>query len=370
MNLILCCTMYQLMNAINLMVNHLKREETDLLLNHGSNFDRITPVLEELKIFRHIYHMPRYLEREREFRDKLSPREKSEIGKKPERFMKWPVFDLAYEHLYTPIDDVYGKMLYYYLLNGSSHVNIHYYEDGLFSYVQKYSERMRNDGIPHSYYGKKAYAGNIVEQWLYEPKLFCGERFPCPLYAHEKLSEDNKAAALLKDLFMRAYHMETHSEEPFIFFVEAFIDKFVTVDDVPTLERIAETVGKENICVKLHPREPLDRFSRYGYKVKEIPEIPWEAQLLCDDYSNMAVVSFSSTANLTAKMAFDRDVFSVYLYRLPVVGANYALRSLPNFGRFLSKMMGKYADCGRFFAPGSFDELRENLLYIGGMIHG
>lgn len=370
MNLILCCTMYQLINAVNILENKLKPEETDLLLCHGADFSSIVPQIEEMHLFRQIYQVPTYLQYERDFRDKLSDMETKQIGKRSKKFFLYPEFQIGYQHFYTPIDDVYGKLLYYYLLEGSSHIDIHFYEDGIASYTKDYRWRTLHDRLPHSYYGKKAFDKNIVDHYLYEPDLYCGSESMCPILPIDKLTEKNISTNVIKELFENTCIGRNPIQEPFVFFVEAFIDKFVTVEDIPVLDYIASIVGKENILVKLHPREPIDRFTRRGYKVEKAIPFPWEAQVLCNAISQKAVLSFSSTASLTAKTVFDLNLFSIFMYSIPVIGANYSIKSMPKLTNFFNKAFKLYEENCIMFVPKSFDELRENLLFIGGMLHG
>lgn len=356
MNLILCCTVRQLINAIDLLEDQLKREETDLFLCGQEEFQRSAPALEQIGLFHGMYKMP--------------AAERQKAGIHPESFTEFPEFQTEYRHLYIPDDNVFGKELYYHLLNSGAPADIHCYEDGLGSYIKDCQARTLQDGISHQRCGNAAYGEHIVERYLYEPSLFCGKNFDRPVRQLKKLTEDNPAVPVLRELFGKTFDLTRSAEEPFVFFTEAFIERGEMVEDIPMLDRIADIVGKDNILVEIDPKEKMDRFSRYGYKVEKRRELPWEVQLLCCVKGPKALVSFSSAANLTAKMVFQEDMYSVYLYRFPVIGAASSLNAVPNMRSFMSRANSLYGKSGQLYVPGNYDELKENLLYIGGMIHG
>lgn len=370
MNLIYCSTMYNLINAVNILKNKLKSEETDLLIRCATNFTSVIPLIEEMHLFRKIYQVPDQLEHVRTFRDKLSDKERQQIGKLQKKFFDYPELETNYQHLYLNVEDVYAKMLYYYLLEGSSHIDIHFYEDGLVSYIENYTARTFYDRLPHSYYGKKAFDKNIVECFLYEPDLYSGSPLTYPILQLNKLTEENISTNTVRTLFESVYAGRPPLQEPFVFFAEAFIRKFMTVEDISVLDFIASVVGKENILVKLHPAEPIDRFTRRGYKVEKATPFPWESQVLCNVTSRKAAISFNSTACISAKMVFDLDLFCIFMCKLPVIGAGAIGRIYPNWKQFLQKALALYKEDEIMFAPKSLDELKENLLFIGGMLHG
>lgn len=88
---------------------------------------------------------------------------------------------------------------------------------------------------------------------------------------------------------------------PIIFFEESYYaDGSEMIDDVGIIERLAESIGRDNIMVKLHPRNPINRFKRLGYKTNKNTEIPWELIVLNQEISKSILISISSSAVLSA----------------------------------------------------------------------
>lgn len=55
------------------------------------------------------------------------------------------------------------------------------------------------------------------------------------------------------------------------------------VNDVELIEALADKVGKQNMMVKIHPRNPVNRFEKLGYKTNHNTAIPWEVIVMNTD---------------------------------------------------------------------------------------
>lgn len=370
MNLIVCCTMYQLINAVNLKVSNLCQGDTDLLLVNSTDFSLVKEKLKEVGLYRDIFEMPNYLPMERTFRDKLSEKERLKISKDPCLFMDYSVIKRSYDNLYLAIDDVYGKLLYYYLLSNNHNLRIHLYEDGLSSYTKNYEARFRSDQLHHQYYSTNSFEKNITAYYLYSPSLYCGSKWKFPISELPKITKDSKnLISVLKDIFLTNEMEKISLQYNYLYLVEAFIDKKIVVEDTRLLNFVSDVLGKENIAVKLHPREHIDRFTPRGYHVLGNYTLPWEIILLANIEKRVSLFSFSSTACLTGKLVFDMDSYSVFACKMPLINANYVLRD-KTMAKFLSLVDREFNRNGRFFfCPNSFSELKEILLYLRGMLH-
>lgn len=372
MNLIFSATMYQLFNAINMVENGLVEEgQSDLLLSWATDFSPIIDGLRGSRLFRKIYEVEGYLPAERHFKRELSTEEREQIWREPASFTQFPDFESHYQHLYTAVDDIYVKMLYYHLLQDNEHIDIHFYDEAIAQYFKDYGERATIGDHRPEYYGDRTFEKHIVEYYLYEPELYCGSPLNCPIPRLPKMTGENPARGFLRKLYKNWTVPMDELRGKHLFFVDAFIDKLAVVEDIRMLDYIASVTGKDDILIKMHPREGFDRFSGRGYTLMKNYGIPWEAQLLMGVPENMSVITVSSNAAMSAKLVYGLELYTVFLYQMPVVGASNLLKVMPKFKVFMKNMSGlcNTENGTTLFIPKSFEELRENMLYIGGMIH-
>ena len=74
----------------------------------------------------------------------------------------------------------------------------------------------------------------------------------------------------------------------------------ICVEDEEILDKISNIVGKDNLFVKIHPRNPINRFKRKGYKTNENTTVPWEIVALNMDIENKVLLTIASGSALTS----------------------------------------------------------------------
>lgn len=86
------------------------------------------------------------------------------------------------------------------------------------------------------------------------------------------------------------------------------------VGETEIILKLAELVGKDNLLVKVHPRDGRDVFTRAGLSVSRNSALPWEVMQLNHDFSKHVFVSLSSgsTINITAMKNENIPVFLLY----------------------------------------------------------
>lgn len=104
--------------------------------------------------------------------------------------------------------------------------------------------------------------------------------------------------------------------EQFIFFEESFFWSMGNQNDVEIIKKIASIVGKENLIIKLHPRNPINRFEKLGYRTNKTEGIPWELVALnMDPDIEKVFITFSSGAVLNYKfLTGDNQYRSIMLF--------------------------------------------------------
>ena len=69
--------------------------------------------------------------------------------------------------------------------------------------------------------------------------------------------------AAFRSLVNRAFGYEISTDRydrKYLFFEESFFADHYPINDPELVDRLAQRVGKENLMVKIHPRNPVNRF--------------------------------------------------------------------------------------------------------------
>lgn len=357
-----CCTFGQLINIINIKTTLYKEEKADLMLAATTDFSEIIEGLENTGIFENIILSEDNTEDNKRY-SCSTIEEKIGYLKKPSSFIKYVELPNVYTDFFSYSMVLYSQMIYYYLLECGMKPKIHLYEEGMYNYVEDPYERAELNNLSHKCYGKSAFMENVVEQLLYEPELYSATKPSWELNKIPKIDYKNESVKALYNSIMKYSELP---KEKYIFLEEAYVWDRIDARDIENLNELAEIVGKDNIIVKMHPRNPINRFAPLGYKVIENSKTPWEMTMLNCDLSDKVLVTISSNASITAKIIFDMPMTTIHLFKTVCFGRNNAQKKKP-YVKFLEKLI---AYCNReqlsFFVPNSKEELKEMIKYIEG----
>ena len=98
-----------------------------------------------------------------------------------------------------------------------------------------------------------------------------------------------------------------------IFFEESYYADGYNCNDIEIVEKIAKIVGKENLFIKIHPRNPKNRFKELGYKTNTNTSIPWEVIAMNMDLSKKILLSIASVSVLTPSTMLGKQYEGVLL---------------------------------------------------------
>ena len=104
------------------------------------------------------------------------------------------------------------------------------------------------------------------------------------------------------------------------------------------VEKIASIVGRENLLIKLHPRDTTNRFIRLGYKTNKTFSVPWEALALTMKKMPLMCITFSSGAALNYQFLTKKKNRTILLYKLmPDDFIHMTAEQLEWFNRYTKK---------------------------------
>lgn len=231
-----------------------------------------------------------------------------------------------YSDIYFANFDIFSQILYNALSHSRSDVNLHVFEEGLASYssfAKYYSdfksfyggEKTGLKRILHKYiYKTKVIPGNLKEFLAFNPQLIQWDP-ECDIHTMEKIDcQDMQFRNLVNNVF-QFDPSEQEYDRKYIFFEESFFAEGSEVNDIELIEDLAARVGKENIMVKIHPRNPVNRFQQLGYKTNRNVSIPWEVIVMnSDNLSDKVLITIASSCILNPIIVFGKTVNAYSLF--------------------------------------------------------
>ena len=109
--------------------------------------------------------------------------------------------------------------------------------------------------------------------------------------------------------------MPDRYDRPVLFFEESYPCDGVEIGDVALMDRVAELVGKENIFVKVHPRNRENRFEQAGYATNRDTAMPWELIVLNSSFERTLFMTVGSSAATNPYTIFGIPAKVVFLCR-------------------------------------------------------
>lgn len=305
-NLFLCKTPYQIMVAIQLVLTEFKADNNDIFVGDTiADSKRIMDNLIGTKAFRTVRIFPTksvYSKYTKYDCIKMALKEK--MGLKNNLIQ----IDDAYDRLFICNLSLDETILYRCIRCINRCLKVYLFEDGFATYTKmygqffddlKYGRTTRN--ALKTFYKRINYEVFVKLNgvYLFTPELMDWK--PCSAIRRiKKINPDNKE---MVKVFNKAFGAETLSDdysEKYIFFEESYFADGIYVEDEEILDKISDIVGKNNLFVKIHPRNPINRFKKKGYKTNENTIVPWEIVALNIDIENKVLLTIASGSALTS----------------------------------------------------------------------
>ncbi len=321
--LFVCNSVYQILVAIWIKFTYFKKISSDLLISdHMNNPEKLVINVSETGVFDHVYFI-RTLGYVRNS-GAMSRTKRIAINLFPNHYVKKFVkLKEDYTDLFVANVNCFAQLLFNALSHKNPRIKLSIFEDGMYTYSSMYEKDYNGTFIPienmwkiilhKCIYRRKSIYGNVSSLWLFCPEnLMWVPDFP--VKEMSKISKSNKKFVSLCNLaFDYANTKDTYNKK-YIFLEESFYAENKRINDVEIVEKIAENVGKENIMIKIHPRNPYNRFANLGYKTNIDTSIPWEVIIMNVDMSKKVLITISSSSVLNPILIFGEKirVYSIY----------------------------------------------------------
>ena len=220
---------------------------------------------------------------------------------------KYMNIEQKYDALYAANADSFTELVYHTIVNEpvsrikNKSLDFYFYEDGLASY-SKLFEKFYQCTRPKEkrklfFYKPKQIFGNVSGFYAFDPQCFMWET-DMPVIQMNRISVDNDKFKSAVNTIFDYDKMTDVYDKKYLFMEESFYAEGYDVDDVEILEEIASVVGKENIMVKIHPRNPINRFRELGYKTNTNTSVPWELIILNQELTDLTLLTVASSVPL------------------------------------------------------------------------
>lgn len=318
--LFLVNTPYQLMVAVSLRLNEFNAFDADVAITDKiADYEKLVQRVREAEVFNGTIE----LQTRQLFSDDKKQTLKNRIVER-----EYPFTEKYDSFLFANLDHS-ASAVYRFLKKENKLVHAYMFEDGLATYSGWYAEFL-------SMYGAQSkegvtYRNRLLKKWFhyYVDDVFCHvERMY--LLTPEILTYTPKFEVIqmkpisyhnltVVQLYNRIFGYDSSVDsykEKVIFFEESYFADGISVNDVEMVGKIAEIIGKDNIFVKIHPRNPENRFEQLGYATNKNLSIPWEVIAMNIDLSDKILVSIASVAAIVPCTLLNKTYKGILLMKL------------------------------------------------------
>ena len=309
-HLYICDQTFQFFNILNLQYKYKAEMKADILFSDKNSFTDVIENVKRTGLFEKVYTV-----NAKDFEGafySLSEKEQLERVCNPREYLEFPEFEDVYTDIWINIDNIHVKMEYYNLIKLGMKPKVHLVQEGIANYT-------RVDSVPANEkkwkdtYGELYFYNNIEDNYIYRLNAFSGkgiDNVALPIID----ACDNEFIKIVESI----YGKHELPKEKYIFMETSLFDMNIMSNELEIFETIAKFVGKENIIVKRHPRNRVDRFSSLGYKVMEESSVPWEVIILenHDSIKQKFVCSVFSQTIFSPFDVFNIDVKCIMLLNL------------------------------------------------------
>lgn len=310
--LVVSNTYFQLITAIRLKETHWNREEVDIVISDQcKNSERVANNLKKMNLFRRVF----WIKTKELCQDTRNVYLKIKRWKCVACGMSCPGIT---NHLYDEVvyynADVFMYGIFSKLVKRNPSLICSRYEEGVLSYEDsKFLSKscLNYANLIRNFFKKKILEKCTRNFYCFYPQLYSGKlkRIAIPqVEDHRKMGEKLRMIFDIKDEMLKIH-------EIYIFFSSTFdFEGGEPIGEFELVLKIIELVGKENLIVKLHPRDERKIYEENGIKVYKNSSIPWEAIQLNCDCSNKIFLTVNSGSILGANMMLKNAVESYFLY--------------------------------------------------------
>lgn len=296
--LFVCNTLYQIIGACCIRKMFPEAEAEMILSDHsGANKEICERFCDTSLIFNKVYYVEtKYLY---EFDKDRTEKEIYLLYKNKNTILNMVKLADKYDKFFCANSEPFTQRVANYIKNTNPKAELNWFEDGLTAYFYdryyfpSFKGRLKSIYLKifHHVYRLTA---NINSYYVFKPEKM---EWKPKATLRKIVPISTELAAELGEVFDVADCTDKYDKK-YIFFEDGCQDWDKNAD-VKLVNKIAEKVGKENIFVRIHPRNPINRFKELGYETNQNTSTPWEILATKIDIKNKVLMTMYSQAVIT-----------------------------------------------------------------------
>ena len=336
--LIVSNTYYQLIVALQLRFTLFKDDMVVLLMSDQSNnAESITKALKDGKYFDNtILIRTKCLARKKTIREKITNfYENINIRNNRYRGYLEDSIDVCFDEIITYNIDIVIYNLFSILSERNKKLIVSRYEEGILSYKTPINRFTGDKGISvaRKMVGKPGIDSTYKYFYCFFPNLYAGELETVSI---PKIQKDSILTQILQNIFSINKDEMLYTQK-YIYFTSVYdFEGGKPIGEYDLVQELANRVGKENLLLKIHPRDSRDIYANSGIAIDTRSSVPWEAIQLSMNSENKIYLTATSGSVLAGSFLSSKPIKTYYLYKLCNIDGN---RSAISSVRILEELL-------------------------------
>lgn len=339
--LIVANTYYQLIVALQLRFTLFKNDIVVLLLSdHSNGAEYVAKKLINIECFTQTkFIRTQYLSKKKSLFEKFANAYEN-ISVKKNRYksiLEGISGDIIFDEIIAFNIDILICNLFAILYEKNKRLVVSGYEEGLLSYntQQLHFPGFKQICCARNIIGKKGMNQAFGNFYCFFPQLYKGilQAVKVPL-----IDKDSPAIDILRNIF-DVQGKDLIYTQKYIYFSSVYdFEGGKPIGEFELVRNIAKQVGKENLIVKVHPRDTRPTYAEEGFLVDKNSSKPWEVIQLLGDFSNKVFLTATSGSVLAGNFLTTLPVPTFYMYKFcDISGNNTALKTVSNIKALLQE---------------------------------
>ena len=338
--LIIANTYYQVIFAIQMKLTIFKKDYVDIIItDHSRNADYFSNKLKECKCFENVYYVNTLGsgDRRNKFQKVWDILSFSFGTKNRFNFFVQDIKQPYYDEMLVFNYDMRTYGIFSVLSRYNSKINLSRYEEGILTYNSEklFTPARKVVGLMRKMQNKAVIENSFSNFYCFYPELYDGvfsvKRVPL-------IEGENKIKDILSVMFDINKKNMAYSQK-YIFFTSVLdFEGGEPVGEYELVCKIAKLVGKENLLIKIHPRDKRTIYTDNNFCVDKNSCIPWEAIQLSGNFSDKVFMTVNSGSVLSGSTMSKNAVRTYFMFKLCNVNNNdLGKKSVYDINRLLSQ---------------------------------
>lgn len=335
--LIVINTYSQLIVALQMWNTLFRRDQISVIISdHSANSKAVYEKVKTLNVFQKVYYKEtkKYCNVNRNLWDKIRCQYHLIAGQS----LFQDVAEEMWDELLFYNTDPATYILYATLIRSSPGLTASWFEEGIMSYTTAFSKYKKYDvmRIVFAVMGRKSLEKIVTRFYCFYPTEYQGffETVKIPLIS----TSDELIKKALRHIFDISISGKDYSYK-YIYFSGVYdFEGGSPIGELDLIYQVAELVGKENLLVKVHPRDRIERFEEKGLLADTNSGVPWEAVQMNYDFEDTIFLTVLSGSVLFMNMMIDRPSQTYMLYpACNIAGNESAMRNARDVEKIVKK---------------------------------